>query len=415
MVMMNSKQHVKEWIERNKLGLFIHWGLYSLGEWHEQELWRREMSRKDYEKQMNIFNPTEFNPDEWIDVAESAGMTSICITTKHHDGFCLWDTAYTDYNIMNTPYKRDIIKELSQACHRRGMEFGIYYSLPDWHHKNYPNKGRHHELFMPRKSDEPDEEKYIAFVKNQIEELCSNYGDLNQFFWDVNVGEFYYPEINERIRELQPGIIINDRGPGQGDYVTPERSVPKGRSFKEPTIAIQSMGRESWSFRRDEDYYSHRHLMESIDKMLAMGGAYQLNIGPKADGTLAKEDKEAAMRIGDWFKRVEESFQGTEPASHLIKENDTAMIKYDPVLVTKKDPYIYIHAYKELQATGIMLYPLQKKPKSAVLLNTMEKVETRVDVTPWRYQQRPALRIANLPVNSIHEPLVIRLEFEQDS
>jgi alpha-L-fucosidase len=158
----------------------------------------------------------------------------------------MWDSKYTDYKITNTPYKKDIVKMLSDACSKRGMGFGIYYSLPDWHHPNYPNIGRHHELFWPEATKEIDEDKYLDYVKNQVRELCENYGEINQFFWDINVAEFYKPEINEMIRELQPSIIFNDRGPGPEDYTTPEREIPPGGAFKTPVMAVNSVGRESW-------------------------------------------------------------------------------------------------------------------------------------------------------------------------
>jgi alpha-L-fucosidase len=395
-----------------RFGMFIHWGIYALTEWHEQALWRREMRRSTYEQLIQRFDPSAYDPNAIIDAAESAGMEYIVITTKHHDGFCMWDTKETDYNIMNTPYGKDVCKMLADACAERGMGLGFYYSLPDWNHPTYPNKGRHHEMFGPRLDDDPDEEKYLDFVEKQVRELCSNYGRLVQFFWDVNVAELYRPELNEMIRELQPGILIDDRGPGPGDFVTPERHVPEGMAFDKPTIAVQSMGRESWSYRYDEDYYSHRHLMSSIDKILAMGGNYQLNIGPKPDGTVAPEDIEGLNRIGKWYAKVKEAFENTEPCTYLIEEQGMNKVRYDQVLLTRKNGSIYVHAYDSLETSGIMLHPFKTLPRTAVLLNDGREVKTTVDITPWRWKSRPALRIVGLPVNEIpDEPLVVRLDF----
>ena len=174
----------RDWFFKKRFGMFIHWGLYAIPAWHEQILWRGNMKRVEYEKLTVDFNPSNFNPHSWLDILESVGMEYLCITTKHHDGFCLWDTKYTQYNVMNTPYKKDIIGQLSEACHQRGINLGFYYSLPDWHHPNYPNVGRHHEMFGPRINDLPDESKYLAFVKNQVRELLTNYGEIHQFFWD---------------------------------------------------------------------------------------------------------------------------------------------------------------------------------------------------------------------------------------
>lgn len=129
-----------------RFGLFIHWGLYAIPAWHEQILWRGGMKRKEYERFINEFNPTKFDPDMWLDLAEQAGMQYICFTAKHHDGFCMWNTKHTRYNIMNTPYGRDVLGTLADACGRRNFPLGIYYSCPDWHHLHYPNQGRHHEM-----------------------------------------------------------------------------------------------------------------------------------------------------------------------------------------------------------------------------------------------------------------------------
>jgi alpha-L-fucosidase len=389
-----------------RFGMFVHWGLYSIPAWHEQILWRGKMPRKEYEPLMDKFNPERFDPDRWLDLMEQAGMEYICFTTKHHDGFCMWDTKYTDYNIMNTPYGRDVLAMLAEACHRRGILLSLYYSLPDWHHPNYPNQGRHHEMFGPRAGDDPDERQYLEYVRNQVRELCTNYGEIHQFFWDVNVAEFYDPSLNQLIRSLQPKALINDRGPDKGDYSTPERHVPSGREFSSPTEACQSLGRESWGYKEDEDYYSHKYIMQSIDKILAMGGNYLLNVGPKPDGTITSENVEALTKIGAWYKVVKESFDGTVPASTMIDRDD--------VLLTRKGNTIYVHLYSEPETNAVTLKPLDIMPKKCVLLNNGMQLDARVDVTPWLWKDKPNLRIRNLPVNELSDSvLVIKMEFDE--
>ncbi|MDF2723908.1 MAG: hypothetical protein K0Q59_3583, partial [Paenibacillus sp.] len=256
-----------------RYGMFIHWGLYAIPAWHEQILWRSGMKRKDYEQLVHQFNPVHFDPEAWLNVVQEAGMQYICFTTKHHDGFCMWDSAFTDYKITNAPYGKDILAMLAEACGKRGIPLSLYYSCPDWHHPNYPNKGRHHEMFGPRPGDEPDLDRYYDYVKKQITELLTGYGPIYQLFWDVNVAEY-----------------DNNRGPGKGDYSTPERHVPDGSAFAAPTEACQSLGRESWGYRDGEDYYTNKFLMQSIDKIMAMGGNYLLNVGPKPDGTIPEEN-----------------------------------------------------------------------------------------------------------------------------
>lgn len=411
----NDKRDV--FFER-RFGMFIHWGLYAIPAWQEQILWRTKMKRKDYEQLIHQFNPTKFNPYEWLDLVEEAGMQYICFTAKHHDGFCMWDSKFTDYNVMNTPYGKDILGMLADACHKRNIPLSIYYSCPDWHHPNYPNSGRHHEMFGPRDGDEPDIDKYYEFVKNQVRELCTNYGDIYQFFWDVNVAEYYDPEINEMIRSLQPGILINDRGPGEGDYTTPERHVPEGKEFTKPTEANQALGRESWGFKEDEDYYSHKYIMQSIDQILAMGGNYLLNVGPKADGTIAQENVNALKKIGEWYFSVKEAFIDTYPASYLVEKDTINMteqvVERDEVLITKKNNTLYVHLYRDPESTAILLKPLDIKPKRAVLLNNGLDLEARVDMTPWTWKEKSYLRIRQLPVNELTDTvMVIKLEFDQ--
>ncbi|WP_134701312.1 alpha-L-fucosidase [Ammoniphilus sp. YIM 78166] len=402
---------------QRRFGLFIHWGLYAIPAWHEQILWRGKIKRKDYEQYVHQFNPIDFNPDEWIDYAEQAGMQYICFTTKHHDGFCLWNTQYTDYNVMNTPYGKDILGMLAEACHRRGFPLSLYYSLPDWHHPNYPNRGRHHEMFGPRPGDDQDSEKYLQFVRNQVRELCTQYGPIYQLFWDVNVAEFHDPSINEMVRSLQPGILINDRGPGPGDYSTPERHVPAGTEFHKPTEACQAFGRESWGYKEDEDYYSHLFIMQSLDRILAMGGNYLLNVGPKANGKFPEENIEALQKIGEWYHSVKEAFENTYPATDLVEKDQMNMtghiVDRDEVLLTKRDNTVYVHLPRAPQSTSILLKPLDRLPKKAVLLNNQQELEARVDITPWAWKEKPHLRIRNLPVNELTgSVLVIKLEFD---
>lgn len=409
---MNSRFHdSRDRFFDYRFGMFVHWGLYAIPAWHEQILWRGDMTRKQYEKLIHEFNPVKFDPDAWLDAAEAAGMQYICFTTKHHDGFCMWDTAHTDYKITNTPYGKDVLAMLSEACHRRGMLLSLYYSCPDWHHKHYPNKGRHHEMFGPRPGDEPDLDKYYAYVKEQIRELLTNYGPIYQLFWDVNVAAYYDPSLNAFARSLQPGLLINNRGPDEGDYSTPERHVPDGNAFQKPTEAVQSLGRESWGYRECEDYYSDKFLMQSIDKTLAMGGNYLLNVGPKPDGTLVEENVRTLQKIGKWFATVKESYYDAEPASYLVAGNNTR----DRVLLTRKGNDIYVHVYQDLQTNAIVLKPLNKLPLKATLLNDGRELPTSVDLLPFYWKEQPYLRVRDIPVNEFtDEVMVIKLQFGND-
>jgi alpha-L-fucosidase len=403
----------RDWFFEKRFGLFIHWGLYALGGWHEQEMQRRNISRQEYSKQISEFNPVNFDPDKWLDLAEAAGMEYLCFTTKHHDGFCLWDTAQTDFNIMNTPYGKDTLAMLADACHRRNFPLCLYYSVVDWHHPNYPNQGRHHETPGPEDNDVDDMKKYMDFLKEQIRELCSNYGKIHGIWWDMNVPEYVDKSVNAMIRELQPQAVINDRGfdtgvrvPGNGDFSTPEREMPDGQEFTSPTEACQSLGVQSWGYKTDEDFFSDKFLMQSIDKILAMGGNFLLNAGPKPDGTIQQEFQDSLRNIGNWFGKVKEAFHGTEPVSKLTKNQD--------VLLTRKGNNLYVHLCRESQSSTVLLPPLELQVSKAILLNTGQELEAVIDsrTAEWRNkEEHRCLRIRKLPVNKLNNTVpVIKLE-----
>ena len=399
----------RDWWFEKRFGMFVHWGLYAIHGFHEQEQWRRRIPRTEYVKLAAQWNPVNYNPDAWLDLAEAAGMKYICLTTKHHDGFCLWDTKQTSYNTMNTPYGRDVVKMLADACHRRGFPLCLYYSIADWHQKNYPNQGRHHEL-PPQPGDEPDLMKYLEFLKAQIRELCTNYGEIHGIWWDMNVDKHVDRSINDMIRQLQPKAVINNRGFDEGDYGTPERDYDKGGEellcFEKRTEACQSVGSESWGYRQDEDYYADRHLLRSIVKYLARDANYLLNIGPKGDGTIPSETAAILRRIGRWYRTVRESVEGTVPASHLTANRN--------VLLTRRDNTLYVILHRDPMTEAVKLKPLAMVPRRATLLNTGRPVECAMDMVPSDHvEQKGYLRLRKLPVNQdANTVLVAKLEFD---
>jgi alpha-L-fucosidase len=397
------------WFER-RLGLFVHWGLYALRGLHEQEQWRYRVPRKDYIRLAAQWNPVKFNPNAWLDLAQEAGMQYLCVTTKHHDGFCLWDTKQTTYNVLNTPYKRDIIGMLAQACQARRFPLCLYYSIVDWHHPNYPNQGRHHEL-PPQPEDMPNLLAYTEFVRAQVRELCTHYGTLHGFWWDMNVDQHHDPTINALIRQLQPNAVINDRGYDAGDFGTPERDYDKNvdapLAFVRRTEACQSVGIESWGYRKNEDYYSDRHLMRSIAKFRSRDANYLLNVGPKADGTIPREAAGILRRVGTWYKTVQEAFDGTIPCSHRTSNRS--------VLLTQRgEKTLYVVLHTDPTNAAVKLKPIDQLPRRAVLLNTGKPVRCELQMVPSDHtEQKAYLRLCNLPVNqAVNTVLIVRLEFD---
>lgn len=387
----------RDWFFEARFGLFVHWGIYAIPAWQEQQIYRKGLRRADYVPLMERFNPTDFDPDRWLDLAADAGMRYVCFTTKHHDGFCMWDSDLTSFKVTNTPYGQDVLGMLAEACHRRNVPLCLYYSVADDHQPNYPHAGRRYEFTEPPPGDEPDKERYMTFLKGQVRELCTRYGKIHGFWWDGNVAEWRDPSVNALIRELQPGIIINNRGFDDGDYGTPERDAvsktDQELAYSKPVEACQSIGLQSWGYRTQEDYYSDAHLIGSMQRHLAKGGNYLLNAGPRADGMFAPEAVERLERVGRWYERVREAFEGTTPANHLLSEHK--------VLITRRANTLYVHVCHPPVIDAIYLHPLREAPRQATVLNTGESVQTDVLDLPWLYDQEPdhCLCLRHLPVN----------------
>ena len=386
-----------------RLGMFVHWGIYSVGEWHEQERMRKQVPRAEYEKHAAGFTAERFAADRFVDVAESAGAEYIVFTAKHHDGFCMWDTKTTDFCVMNTPAKRDILKELADACRRRGMRFGLYYSNPDWHHPNAYNPKSTHQLEAPNPGDVPDLPKYIEYVKAQISELMTNYGEICCLFWDIPT-KVEVPELNELVRRFQPKIMINDRGWGSvGDYSTPERGIPAGEAFPRPTEACDSVGAQSWGYRRNEDYRTLGYLTRAIDRTLTRGGNFLLNVGPKSDGTIPNESVDLLRRVGNWYSKVRESYQGVEMVTNVVAD----------ALVTRRRNVLYLHYPDGILATGLNLAPLAVLPRAASVLNDGTDLKAELEYMPtsfWK-DRKPTVHLQGIRADALaNESVVIRLD-----
>ncbi len=398
----------RDWFFENRFGMFVHWGLYAIPGWHEQHQYRYRVERSEYVKLKDQWNPHQFDPDKWLDLLEETGMKYLTVTAKHCDGFCLWDTKQTQFNTMNTPYGKDIIRMIADACHRRKIPLCLYYSIVDWNNPDYPNQGRAHEL-QPQPQDSPNQEKYVEFVREQVRELCTNYGEIHGFWWDAHRLGLVDPSINNMIRELQPKAVINNRGFDEGDFSTPERDYDKDDqiTFGRPVEACQAVGMESWGYRKNEDYYTDRHLIRSIDKYLSRDANYLLNVGPHPLGVIPEQDRRILKNIGRWYKTVNESFEKVKPASQLTSNRN--------VMLTQRKNTLYVHLNKDPEGNVVKLRPFTFAPRSATLLNTDEKVEFELEFAPQDHVvQKSYLRLINLPTNEMcNTVLVIRLEFDR--
>ena len=394
----------------NLFGMFIHWGLYAKTGLQEQAIVRYSYDKKEYEDLAKTFNPTKYNPDKWVKNAKKAGVEYICFTTKHHDGFCMWDTQFTDYKITNTPYGKDILKELADACNKYGVKLSLYYSNPDWNYKNGYNPHASHQWYAVNK-DKPDLDAYINYIKNQVTELLSNYGKIYSFFWDIPP-RFEDKTINELVRKLQPGIFINDRGWDAGDFSTPEREYQSsdGKRFTRMTEACNSVGEQSWGYREREDFYSMRYLLSAVDKMMAMGASYLLNVGPDEKGVIKKKYFKRFNKVGKWFKKHKQALKADEDAfNYEIMCND--------YIATKDDEFTYLHFYNGLISDSVAIKNYPSMPKSVTLLNNGKNLEYCVELLPefCEYEEGKALEYLHfrgIPVDKFSsEPIIVKIKW----
>jgi alpha-L-fucosidase len=297
---------------------------------------------------------------------------------------------------------------VADACHRRNIPLCLYYSIVDWNNPNYPNQGRPHEL-QPQTHDSPDQARYVEFVRKQVRELCSNYGEICGVWWDANRLGLVDPSINQMIRILQPNAVINNRGFDEGDFSTPERDYEKDDriSFDRPTEACQSVGMESWGFRKNEDYYNDRHLIRSIDKYLARDANYLLNVGPDPLGIIPPKSRQILINIGKWYQSVRESFENVDAASQLTSNKN--------VMLTKRKNILFVHLNKDPEGNVVKMRPFTVAPKNAILLNNNQKIEFELEFAPQDHMlQKSFLRLVNLPTNELcNTVLVIKLEFDR--
>jgi alpha-L-fucosidase len=313
-----------KWWREARFGLFVHWGLYSIpaGQWNgkpapgtgEWLLQNAQIKIADYEPLLHQFNPVKFDARAWVRLAKRAGMKYLVITSKHHEGFCLWYSALTDFNVMNTPFKRDILAELSTACEAEDIRFCTYHSILDWHHPDYLPR----RPWDPRPAETPDFERYIAYLKGQLEEIVTRYHPAVMWFdgeWEETWTHEYGVEIYHYLRALDPNLIINNRVdtgregfqgmtnlPGAvGDFGTPEQEIPPegfpGRDWE----SCMTMN-DTWGYRSDDhNWKSAETLIRQLIDCASRGGNYLLNVGPTGEGEIPQASIDRLNEIGDWM------------------------------------------------------------------------------------------------------------------
>ncbi|MCK5805244.1 MAG: alpha-L-fucosidase [Lentisphaeria bacterium] len=377
-----TNQATIEWFRENKFGLFIHWGIYALigrGEWvmHVEQI-----PVAEYEPLQQQFNPVKFDPAAWADLAKRTGMRYMVVTTKHHDGFCMWDTKQTDYNVMNTPYGKDIIGELSDAFQGEGLKVGLYHSVLDWHHYDYlPRRN-----WDTRPTDGAELKKYTSYMREQVREILDgSYGDVLALWYDMGgehtAEEWESPQTNAMARELQPGILINGRAAVEEDLATPEQRVPPTGVCGEagnPMLweACITMTSHWWGYDAHEtNFKTSEFLIRMLVDIVSKGGNLLLNIGPRPDGTIQEEFVERMEAIGRWLDVHGEAIYGTTASPfNLLPCHGRA---------TVKDNLLYLHIFDWPGDLQLRLPNLKNKVKAAWMLDSGASLTARRSGADW--------------------------------
>lgn len=312
---------VTAWFRDAKVGLFVHWGIYSVladGEWVQNN---RSIRSAEYEGLAPLFNPARFDAAQWVDLARRAGARYLVMTTKHHDGFAMFDSKLTDWDIADrTPFRRDVIGELAAACRAGGLPLMLYYSQLDWHHPDYfPRGGTGRQSGRPEAGDF---NRYLAFMDGQLEELLTRYGPVAGVWfdgmWDNGAVDWRLDRTYGLIKRLQPRALIvsnhNDLPHRGEDYVTYEgfirpRAFPPGADY--PAEVSEKIN-DTWGFRvHDTQYKSSRDLIRKLVTVAGAGANYLINVGPMADGTIQPEFVDRLTAVGQWLSRYGRSIYGT--------------------------------------------------------------------------------------------------------
>ena len=374
-----------KWWVRDRFGLFIHWGLYALPARHEWVKMREQMTDEAYQKYFDHFDPDLYDPTVWADEAKNAGMKYVVATSKHHDGFCLWDSALTDYNATNAPAKRDLLLPMVEAFRAQGFKTGFYHSLIDWHHPEFTVDGLHpqrDDVEYREAQQHRDMQKYREYLHGQTRELLTQFGKLDVVFFDFSYSQRDYEwskgkgkddwrseELLAMVRKLQPGVVVNDRLELDGDFKTPEQYQPRGwlevdgkRVIWEACQTLNG----SWGYDRDNlDWKSVIMLVRMLVDTVSKGGNLLLNVGPNARGEFEPKAIERLRGIGEWMRLHSRSIYGCT-ASEFSAPPDC---RY-----TQNGNRLYLHLYA-WPFRHVHLDGLAHRIEYAQLLNDASEVQ----------------------------------------
>jgi alpha-L-fucosidase len=412
-----QKETRLKWWTDARFGMFIHWGLYALPARHEWVKKYERITNEDYQKYFDSFNPDLYNPREWARMAKQAGMKYAVITSKHHEGFCLFDSKFTDYKATNTPARRDLLRDWVDAFRGEGLRIGFYYSLIDWHHPNYtidrnhPQSANTEEEYA-KLNQNRDMNIYRQYLKDQVRELLINYGKIDVIWLDFSFPgskhgkgrkDWDSENLLKMVRELQPQIIVNDRldlmdVPGGWDFRTPEQFKPrewvKMDGKRVPWETCQTFS-GSWGYYRDEMTWKNiKQLLVLLIESVSKGGNLLLNVGPTARGTFDYRAQERLKDIGEWMRVNGPSIYGCTQAPDEFMAPEHSLITYNPQ--TRR---LYIHLL-DWPLGQIVLEGYADKVKYAHLLHDASEVKMsiRKDTTWINDASKASDLVLRLPV-----------------
>ncbi|WNQ13066.1 alpha-L-fucosidase [Paenibacillus aurantius] len=324
---------MQKWFEEAKLGIFIHYGIYAVNGIAESwSFYNGRISHEDYMKQLEGFTAKNFDADKWADLIAKSGARYAVLTTKHHDGVALWDTQYSDLNVVKkTPAKRDLLKEYAEAITKEGIRLGMYFSLIDWSHPDYPSVFEGDRVpddlstvnrFSNPKDGIQDEsrwQKFLEFNNNQLQELLTNYGKVDLLWfdgdWERSAEQWNLPAFKQYLKSFNPELIINSRLQGHGDYRTPEQGLPITRP--EGPWEFCTTINSSWGYQpRDNHYKTLKQIIRMFCDCITLGGNMLLDIGPMEDGTIDPRQENILLGLGDWIRTHEEAVYETDEGIH---------------------------------------------------------------------------------------------------
>ncbi|MBQ7176252.1 MAG: alpha-L-fucosidase [Victivallales bacterium] len=391
--MANYGKGDSKWFTHDRFGMFIHWGLYSMLAKHE---WIRSFDHIDnesYQIYFDLFEPDMFNPREWARKAREAGMKYFVITTKHHEGFCMWDTKYTDFKITNTPYGKDILREIVDAFRAEGLHVGFYYSLLDWHHPDF-KIDRYHPLKVRDDWEElnkkRNQKRYAKYMRDQVTELLTQYGKIDIIWFDFsyprmlpsgpgkNCDDWESEKLIKLVRKLQPNILVNNRLnlPGSGDIETPEQYTPLFDKVDEKGKHVTWEGCQtfsgSWGYSRDEQTWkTPKQCIDMLINHVSRNGNLLMNVGPTSRGYLDYRAINCLDAFAEWMKYHGKAIYGCGMAPAEYPEPRDGRYTYNA-----ETNRLYLHIMN-WPFKAIFLPGLDGKLRYAQLLNDGSEIKWR--------------------------------------